>query len=158
MVAWQLAGLILGSTPQERIGPGLQVMVMGMTVVFVVLILLYGILTLIGLLGRAPSPGAGRLPPSGTRDTVPQAAEPPTPSEASVSAAEQTAPGTAEGNGPVLAAITAAIAVATASVGAESPAIGATRAACACPSWALAGRIELHSGRYSLPRSQAWGG
>lgn len=142
------AGLVLGNTWQERIIPGLQVTIIGMTVVFAVLILLYGILVLVGRFGGGE--GAPRRkdrsedsPPAEPKVLATES-EPPTAAVADQAVAE-----TPEGD------LVAVIAAAVAASMADGQVVHARRPAPAVPAklgWTLAGRMELLTAREQLPR------
>lgn len=156
VVPWQLAGLVLGNTPQERIGPGLQVTVIGMGVVFSVLILLYFILTLVGRFGAPQagesSTGSGTPAPAAMVQLA-QAVRAPEMSGAAAQpeAAGQVVPAADDRSaGQLAAVIAAAIAAATAD-GTPAP-HQVQRRQSAQLGWAMAGRIALHTARETLPR------
>jgi len=156
VVPWQLAGLVLGNTPQERIIPGLQVTVIGMGVVFAVLILLYFILTLVGKFGarqaEAPSTGPGTPAPSmavapaqpvGSAEVSTATALPEALIQPVVAADDRSA--------EQLAAVIAA-AIAAATPDGTPPPHQVQRRQSAQLGWAMAGRIALHTARETLPR------
>jgi len=156
VVSWQLAGLVLGSTPQERIIPGLQVTVIGMSVVFSVLILLYFILTLVGRFGagQAAGPSAGSGTPVSPGPIQPAQAV--TQSEATATTAQPEAPQLAvqapdDRSAEQLAAVIAATIAAASPEGTSAPRQVQRRQGVQL-GWAMAGRIALHTARESLPR------
>lgn len=156
VVPWQLAGLVLGNSPQERVIPGLQVTVIGMGVVFAVLILLYFILTLVGRFGaqQAGEPSTGSGTPAAPAMVQPAqalqapvvsaaTAQPEAPSQVATAADDRSAE-------QLTAVIAAAIAAATAN-GNPAP-HQVKRRQSAQLGWAMAGRIALHTARETLPR------
>lgn len=156
MAPLQLAGLVLGNTPAERIIPGLQVTVIGMGVVFAVLILLYVILTLVGKLGgdaASPAAPAGGLPAPAVIVAPPPAASPAADRAAAPQAGVSAAAASQEpGLEQLVAVLAAAIAAATVTGRRRGPAPSVERRRGSQPGWALAGRIALQTGRETLPR------
>lgn len=156
MVSWQLAGLVLGSTPQERIIPGLQVTVIGMSVVFAVLILLYFILTLVGRFGSGkaapPSTGSGAPTSSGPV----QAAQPVQQAEITAATAQsemtQHAVQAPDDRSAEQLAAVIAVAIAAATPDRTPTPQQVMRRQGVQLGWAMAGRIALHTARESLPR------
>ncbi len=147
----QLAGLVLGNTWQERIIPGIQVTIIGMTVVFSVLIMLYGILVLLGRFGG----GGEAAQPADRHAQTPAGTAAAT---AAITAAVAAAPGQADAvvsaaaEGVLVAVISAALAATGME---ERPALrpaGRARRIPARLGWTLAGRMELLTAREQLPR------
>ncbi len=154
----ELAGLILGDTWQERVAGGLEVTVIGMTVVFAVLILLYYILVLVGRLAGERPARSGEDPataytPAAPTVLAPAEAEAISEVLAGAPASREAASSDEAGSRErLVAAICATLAAALHS---EMPPAVPGPCAAAAPQrleWTLAGRMDLLTAREQLPR------